>query len=153
MRTGAAARSRPGVSLLAALLLATWAACGPCSAGRRGRPAPALDRAVVNEPGEMVAVEDILVPGKVTLVDFWAVWCKACKTLDAELERGLAGVAGVAVRRIDIRDASSPVAHGYDIGVLPHVRIYDRTGRLVYVLIGDNTERTVELTLAVLRGE
>lgn len=140
-------------SRAAAVLLVALAACGGPEAGRVEGPAPALDRATVNEPGEVVEIDAILVPGKVTLVDFWAEWCKACKHLDAELDRSLAGVAGVAVRKVDIHSASSPVARYYDIGVLPHLRIYDRAGKMRYALIGDNTERAVELTLGVVRGE
>ncbi len=139
--------------LAAASLLVALAACGGPEPGRLERPAPALDRITVNEPGEIVEIEKILVPGKVTLVDFWAEWCRACKDFDAELDESLAGVDGVAVRRVDILSATSPVARYYDIGVLPNVRIYDRSGRMRYALIGDNTVRAVELTLGVRRGE
>lgn len=135
-----------------ALLVATWAACSQPASGPR-RPELALDQDTVNRPGELVRIEDILVPGKVTLVDFWADWCRACKDLDARLEHALAGVGDVALRKVDILDDSSPVAAHYDIGVLPHLRIYDRSGKLVYALIGENTERAVELTLEVVRGE
>jgi len=138
----------------AALLLIAGVACGhPVAEPRGPEPAAQLDVQLANEPGELVVIEECLVPDKVTLIDFWADWCQACKDLDEKLLAELAGSTDVVVRRIDILDDGSPVARHYDIGVLPHVRVYDRAGRLVYALIGDNAARAGALALEVAGGE
>jgi thiol-disulfide isomerase/thioredoxin len=81
-------------------------------------------------------VELIPVPGKITVFDFWAPWCQPCKALEPVLvELAKANPDGVAVRRIDVVDWDSPVVaqyltpRGFD---LPHVKIYDATGALVF---------------------
>jgi thiol-disulfide isomerase/thioredoxin/plastocyanin len=82
------------------------------------------------------AVPLVPVPGKVTIFDFWAPWCEPCKTLEPILfELAKKDLAHVALRRIDVVDWDSPVVaqyltpRGFD---LPHVKIYDAKGALVY---------------------
>jgi len=85
---------------------------------------------------EGARVDLIPVPGKITVFDFWAPWCTPCKTLEPVLvELAKANPDGVAIRRIDVVDWETPVVaqhltpRGFD---LPHVKIYDATGALVY---------------------
>ena len=112
----------------------------------------AADIVLVNKPGEMVVIEELLVPGKITIVDFWADWCGACKEVDEKLLVAIAGQPGIAVRKVDILDDDSPVARHFDIGVLPHIRIYSREGELIYALIGDNAHTVGERLREVLAG-
>jgi thiol-disulfide isomerase/thioredoxin len=64
-------------------------------------------------------------PGKWTVFDFWASWCEACKTLEAELRKLAASDSTLAVRRVNIVDFDSPIATQELRGesALPHVRI------------------------------
>lgn len=102
-----------------------------------------------------------LVPaaGKWTVFDFWAPWCDACKVLDREL-RVLASGNGeprardpraalgaesqsaaspeqpgeVALRRVNIVSFESPIARRElpGVTVLPHVRLADPSGKIVW---------------------
>ncbi len=125
--------------------------CGGAGVAGSGAAGPARsDLEPVNRPGELVELDQLLVPGQVTVVDFWASWCRPCHEVEARLVAALDGRSGVVIRKIDVRDRDSAVARRYDIGVLPHLRIYGRDGVLVYALIGDNAYRAGELTLEVL---
>jgi thiol-disulfide isomerase/thioredoxin len=86
----------------------------------------------------------------VTVVDFWATWCGGCAIVDEKLHAAIAGERAVVVRKIDIGDGDTPVARQHKVGALPHVRIYDRTGNLRYVLAGNDamTAGEAALTLA-----
>jgi thiol-disulfide isomerase/thioredoxin len=110
------------------------------------------DIKIVNEPGAMVALEKVLVPGKVTIVDFYADWCGACKVIEKKTVTKLTGEKGIAIRKINIKDDESPVAQHYDIGALPHIRIFDKTGKMLYALTGNQTLRTGELAIKIRSG-
>jgi thiol-disulfide isomerase/thioredoxin len=111
-------------------------------------PAPAAPpiqvAALNNAPGAMVDVEASLPKGVVTIVDFWAEYCAACKTIEAEVLAGIAGIPTIVVRKVDVGPGDSEVARAYKIGGLPHLRIFDRHGRLRYMLVGDDAHQTVE---------
>jgi thiol-disulfide isomerase/thioredoxin len=84
--------------------------------------------------GEAVTLAPVR--GKLTIFDFWAPWCEPCKKLEPVLvELAKNDPAHVAVRRINVVDWDSPVVaqyltpRGFD---LPHVKIYDATGALVF---------------------
>ncbi len=92
----------------------------------------------VNRTGEPVDLVSVLVAGHVTVVDFWAEWCAGCKVVDERLLTAIRGDAGVVVRKIDIGDGETAVARQHKVGPLPHVRVFDRRGRLRYVLAGND---------------
>ncbi len=103
--------------------------------------------------GEVVAIEapdlDILefvkdgsapdlvpIPGKITIFDFWAPWCKPCKQLSSDLRELARRYPGkFAVRLVNVVDWDSPAAlrwltpGKYN---LPHLKIYNQAGQLVY---------------------
>jgi len=83
-----------------------------------------LDVADLPEPER---VDDILpVPGKITILDFWATWCEPCKVLEPALvDLVRANPDRVALRRIDVSDSEV-----WDIE-LPYVRVFDASGRKV----------------------
>jgi thiol-disulfide isomerase/thioredoxin len=98
-----------------------------------------LDVVDLGPPG--AAVEIVPVVGKVTVFDYWAVWCKPCK----ELEGALIAIARahpgrIAIRRIDVVDWDTPVTErDLDPGgfSLPHVKVFDAAGRLVLEMSSD----------------
>ena len=93
-----------------------------------------LDVLDVGAPGE--AVDLVPVPGKITIFDFWATWCEPCEVLEPALvELVRAHPDRVALRRIDAVDwDSAAVARHLTPGghSLPHLKIYDATGKLIF---------------------
>ncbi len=124
--------------------LAVLAACGqPATGGaRRATPEPAKS-VQLNQPGEMVQVE--LLPGYVTVVDFWGEHCGACVVVSGMLAVQVAHEPRVLIRKVDVGDGFSPVAKAYEIGALPHFRVFDKYKKLRYVLIGNDTLRAPEI--------
>jgi len=78
------------------------------------------------------ASQDAPVPGKVTVVYFWAAWCGPCKMLTPALEKMAADDSDIALRKIDCTE--SPEIPGVDR--LPTVKVYSRGGSLVGTVIG-----------------
>lgn len=81
--------------------------------------------------GGPVDLKRLLVPGKVTIVDFYADWCGPCRVIGPKLE-ALANASGdVVLRKVDIVKWGSPVARQFGLRSIPSVRVYDRKGNLV----------------------
>lgn len=93
---------------------------------------PAGDVQDVVSHGEAVALAPV--PGKLTVFDFWAPWCEACKPLDARLRALAASDERVALRRVNVVDFDSPIAAQELPGVsaLPYARIVAGDGRVVW---------------------
>lgn len=71
------------------------------------------------------------VPGKLTVIDYWATWCAPCKELSVLLDEVARQHDWLAVRRLDVgEDAPDGMA-------LPHVEVYDTGGLLIYRGEGD----------------
>ena len=82
--------------------------------------------------GEVAPLEGV--PGKWTVIDFWAPWCEACNGLDAKLRELAATRSDFAVRRVNIVDFDSPIARKELPGVelLPHLRLVAPNGRVAF---------------------
>jgi thiol-disulfide isomerase/thioredoxin len=122
--------------------------------GKVGESGDVLDVVLAGEAAPLVPAT-----GKWTVFDFWAPWCDACKVLDREL-RALASGHGqspaedhraahgaespsaarpeqrgeVALRRVNIVSFESPIARRElpGVTVLPHVRLADPSGKVVW---------------------
>lgn len=82
--------------------------------------------------GQKVDLADHLAAGKYTVFDFYAVWCPPCRMLSPALERLAARHPdSLAIRKVDIVDWTRPVATQYGIESLPHLLLFDRSGRRV----------------------
>ena len=126
-------------------LVLVFAACGATAA-----PPVAPKSVEINHAGAMVDITAALVPGSVTVVDFWSESCGACTTVAGMLAVQTANEPRVVVRKVDVGDGFSPVAKAYDISALPHFKIYDRKKRLRYVLVGGDCLRASDLARQLL---
>jgi hypothetical protein len=97
------------------------------------------------------SIEDALVPGYVTIVDFWSASCQACAVVDQKISEPIAREHAVVVRKVDVGDGDTPVARAYAVSALPHFNVYDRARRLRYVLVGGDCLRAPELARALAR--
>lgn len=101
------------------------------------------DVAWISRAGEAGSIEGNLAPGKVTVVDFYAVWCGPCREVDEEMKRILADSADVALRKVNVVDWDSPIARQELAGVsaLPYVEVYGKSGKRVAAITGLDLER------------
>lgn len=106
--------------------------------------APAADRGQrveVISHGASVDITRHLVPGEVTIVDFYADWCGPCRQLSPSLEQMAQADPEIALRKIDIVNWNTAVAQQYNIRSIPQVNIYSRGGDLVGTVVGVNPEQ------------
>ena len=88
--------------------------------------------------GAEVKITDYLVPGKTTIFDFTSQYCPPCRAVAPLLEKLHATRDDIVVVKVDINrptfkgiDWQSPVAKQYDLGSVPHFKVYDPNGKLV----------------------
>lgn len=118
--------------------------CFECHPDLTFEPLPKLtaeaDLKWLSEKGEDVPdLAAHVVPGKITVFDFYAEWCAACRKVDGHVYRRLAdGEASLAYRKINVVSWESPVAERYlrDVPSLPLLVVYDAKGKLVKSLHG-----------------
>lgn len=110
-----------------------------------------LDVAWISSRGEEVDVDEHLVDGKVTVVDFYASWCGPCREIDREMFSILRAREDVALRKINMTDWGSPVAKQYltKVAELPYVVVYSKSGQRIEAISGLELER---LRAAIDRG-
>ena len=113
--------------LLVGLMVRSLLSSGPIPYG------PALEegdliRTVSN--GETVELFDLLDEGEWTIVQFTAPWCPGCRQLSPRLEAAVRERGNVRLRRVNIRDWSSPVAQQYGIQSIPQLWLHDGTKRV-----------------------
>jgi thiol-disulfide isomerase/thioredoxin len=140
------AAARLAAAAVAAAAVACGAAGPPAAA-----PAPPPPRNLqLNATGVVVNVDAHVVPGHVTVIDFWADHCGACVVVAGMLAVQIASEPRILVRKIDVGDGFTPVARAYKIGALPHFRLYDKHRRLRHVLVGNDTLAAAELARQLL---
>jgi thioredoxin 1 len=77
----------------------------------------------VREVTDATFEEEVLQAGGVTIVDFWAPWCKPCQALEPILE-ALAADHGLGLVRLNI-DEHLGVPSRYGVLSLPTVILFD----------------------------
>jgi thiol-disulfide isomerase/thioredoxin len=104
---------------------------------------PGLDVVKISEAGESVELEAHLAAGKVTVFDFYAVWCEPCREVDEHMKTVLAGHDDVALRKLNIVDWDSEVAKQYmkTAAGLPYLIVYGRDGKQVAAISGLELEQ------------
>jgi thiol-disulfide isomerase/thioredoxin len=102
-------------------------------------PPEGIDVKTVAKDGEDVPdLAPHVVPGKVTVVDFSAIWCEPCRLLDEHMIATLGKRADVAYRKFDVADWDTPLAGRYlkGISALPYVIVYGKNGQKVDAIAG-----------------
>lgn len=84
----------------------------------------------IRQGGRRISKQDLVVPGKITVVDFYADWCGPCKTAAPYLE-AFAQDPDVVLRKVDIVSWRTAVTKQWNIRSIPNMRVYDRNGNEV----------------------
>lgn len=105
------------------------------TAVRRGQPVEVISH------GAQVDINQHLVPGNVTVVDFYADWCGPCRQLLPGLEEMARSDPDIALRKIDIVNWRTAVVQQFNVHSIPQVNVYDRSGRLVGTVVGADFEK------------
>lgn len=94
------------------------------------------------------------IPGRITVVDYWATWCKPCAQIDAALEAAAPGWPDVTITRVDATAWPDPSAPGLPDGAegLPVIEVFDPSGRRAHLLVGPEALRVVEIVDTLRKG-
>jgi thiol-disulfide isomerase/thioredoxin len=95
-------------------------------------------KSVAKDGEDVPDLKPLLVAGKVTVVDFSAIWCEPCRKLDDHMAKLLSGRSDVAYRKLDIGDWDTPLAQRYlrSVPALPYVIVYGPGGAKVEEIAG-----------------
>jgi len=107
--------------------------------------------------GEKIDVAKTIVPGKVTVFDYWADWCSPCHLLEIRLQHLLQANPRIAVRRVNVgrwdNAAAKQATREFQLKALPYVRVYDASGKFVGEQTSGKWNEIVQLIeRAQLRG-
>lgn len=94
-------------------------------------PANVPDFLVTANGGQTVNLDTIAVPGKITIIDFYAEWCGPCQRIGPELVKLASADEDVILRKIDIVNWDSPVVKQLAIQSVPNVRVIGKDGKQV----------------------
>lgn len=117
--------------------------CFACHPDLTFDPVPAppagADLVELSKQGEEVpSLDPHAVKGKVTLFDFYAVWCAPCRKVDAHVFALLGKRSDMAVRKLNVVSWETPLAKRYlqDVPGLPYVVVYGKSGKRVAAVAG-----------------
>ena len=99
---------------------------------------PALTPMAAGDAPTGPAVANLLVPGRFTIVDYWATWCAPCLQLSPELEEFAGKRPDIVLAKLDVTAWDQPDLDRYLPGVpgIPVVDLWGPDGKLVKRLIG-----------------
>ena len=88
-----------------------------------------------------------------TVIDYWAEWCKPCKAITRLLKDMVKKHPNLAVRKAELTDFDCALAKEHLQGVpkIPVVRIYDDKGQLVVNLVGPKPKMVPPEVLRILK--
>lgn len=107
-------------------------------------PYPAgTDLRIVTQKGEAVGpLEKLAVPGKYTVLDFYADWCGPCHVVDKQIRDLVATRKDIAVRKLNVVNFETPLARqlGRKLKGLPYVVVFDPDGKRIEIS-GNNPKK------------
>lgn len=111
-----------------------------------------MDVQKISKQGELVLLEKHLAKGKVTVFDFFAVWCGPCKDVDQELLKLMTKHRGIALRKLNIVSWDKPITKKYlkNVKQLPYLVIYDQNGKKVKTITGRKLKLLRETILSLI---
>ncbi len=120
--------------------------CHQCHPNLSFEPLPELkEGADVRELTREEAIkglEEHAVEGKITVVDFYALWCVPCRNLHAHLYTLLNQRQDIALRKVQIEDWDDPLAAKYltTSPTVPFVIVFDKQGEELGTVSGLDIE-------------
>lgn len=100
-----------------------------------------MDVQWLTRTGEEVTLEDHIVPGKITIFDFYADWCGPCRLVDEIIYDALKERSDIAYRKINIVEWGTPVTRQHmQEADLPFTIIYNPAGERISRISGLNIE-------------
>ena len=123
---------------------------GPAAGTGLRMPGAAGGSKVIKKGSGRLDLKSVLVPGKITMVDFYADWCGPCKRLGPILTDLAKADPDVYLIKVDIGDFESPVADQFALRGIPHVRVYGRDGQQVGA--GSSMESTIRRNIEAAKS-
>jgi len=94
-------------------------------------------------------LKTISVPGKITVVDYWAEWCSPCHFLEKRLQHLLNSDPNMALRRVNVgkwdNAAARQATAEFRLEALPYVRVYDARGKFVDDVTGGSWDQFLKV--------
>lgn len=96
-----------------------------------------------------IDLKTIAVPGKITVVDYWAEWCSPCHFLEKRLQHLLNTDPKMALRRVNVgkwdNAAAKQATAEFRLEALPYVRVYDARGKFVADVTGGSWDQFLKV--------
>lgn len=125
---------RPLLIVPLVVLLLAVASSLPASLALAG----SVEEANAGQGGEILDLRPLLVPGRVTLIDFYSPYCPPCRVLAPLLEQLAQRRPDLIVKKVNINrpgfqgiDWKSPLAQQYQLRSVPYFLIFNPQGKLV----------------------
>jgi len=110
------------------------------------------DKVATLTSGAAYNIEDALVPGSFTIVEFAADWCGYCQELKPKLHQLVQSRDDVVLRLVDLTDRNSPASaqavREFNIQSIPYTRVYGPSGQF----LGDVSGPDIGQVLAIIGG-